>query len=68
MSKSEHYLLTFGGGSEDFRAAARRVGVEASASNCFEKVFVVTDTDLESYVSHFLKQNKNFITNLRVFT
>ena len=63
MSKSEHYLLTFGGGSEDFRAAASRVGVEASASNCFEKVFVVTDTDLESYVSHFLKQNKNFITN-----
>lgn len=63
MSKSEHYLLTFGGGSEDFRAAARRVGAEAEASNCFEKVFVVTDRDHEPFISSFIKKNQSFIKN-----
>lgn len=55
--------MTFGGGSEDFRAAAHRVGAEAEASNCFEEVFVVTDTDSEYYISSFLKKNKKFIAD-----
>ncbi len=61
MSSFGQYLLTFGGGTEDFRAAAHRVGAEAQSSNCFEKVFVVTDTDNELYFSSFLSQNDTFI-------
>lgn len=63
MKKSGQYLLTFGGGSEDFRAAAYRVGAEAESSNCFEKIFVVTDTDSEYFISSFLKKNEYFIKN-----
>lgn len=63
MSRSEQYLLTFGGGSEDFRAAAYRVEAEAEASNCFEKVFAVTDRDHQHYFSSFLKKNDSFIKN-----
>ena len=63
MGRFGQYLLTFGGGTEDFRAAARRVGAEAEASNCFEKVFVVTDRDHEHYLSSFLKKNDSFIIN-----
>jgi hypothetical protein len=61
MKKSGQYLLTFGGGSEDFRAAASRVGAEAEAANFFEKIFVVTDKDHESFISSFLKKNQSFI-------
>ena len=63
MGRFGQYLLTFGGGTEDFRAAARRVGAEAEASNCFEKVFVVTDRDHQHYLSSFLKKNDSFIIN-----
>ena len=60
-SRSGKYLLTFGGGSADFRAAAQRVGREAEISNCFEKVFVVTDTETGTDFSRFLKANASFI-------
>jgi len=63
MKKSGQYLLTFGGGSEDFRAAAHRVGAEAELSDCFEEIFVVTDTDSEYYISSFLRKNENFFKN-----
>ena len=63
MKKSGKYLLTFGGGSDDFRAAAHRVGAEAEAANFFEKVFVVTDKDREPFISSFLKKNQSFIRN-----
>ena len=63
MNKSGNYLLTFGGGSEDFRAAAHRVGAEAKAANFFEKIFVVTDKDHEPFISSFLRKNQTFVRN-----
>jgi hypothetical protein len=57
------YLLTFGGGAASFRVAAHRVGREAKKSNCFEKIFVVTDTYNECDFSSFLKKNESFIAN-----
>ena len=63
MNKSGKYLLTFGGGSEDFRAAARRVGAEAEAANFFEEIFVVTDKDHEFFISSFLRKNQTFVRN-----
>jgi len=55
------YLLTFGGGSADFRAAAQRVGLEAELSNCFEKIFVVSETEIGTDFSRFLETNADFI-------
>ena len=63
MNKPGKYLLTFGGGSEDFRAAARRVGAEAEAANFFEEIFVVTDKNHESFISSFLRKNQTFVRN-----
>jgi hypothetical protein len=46
--KSKIHLLTFGGGSPQFRAAAQRLGRQAAASDLFSEIKVVTDLDLQA--------------------
>jgi hypothetical protein len=45
-SKPDIHCLTFGGGAEQFRAAARRLARQAAASGFFTAVTAVTDLEL----------------------